>query len=303
MSSCRGPRATFRPAPGEFGAWLREAARRSRTAVDRAAIRSRSGCIPRARPAAEGHRAHARESVLDRRDVRPARARPHRPRRGVLGGQALLRVRPRQFADVPAVGRGDGDPHGRAADAGRGLQAAHGAQATVFFGVPTLLRRDARLARAAFARRRRVAPVRVGGRAAAEGDRRALRRAFRVRRARRHRLDRDAAHLHLQPRRAGCATAPPARRSRATTSSCAARTAVRCARRRDRRPLHPRAERRAHVLGQQREDALDVRGPVDAQRRQVRARRGRLLHLRRAAATTCSRWAGSSSRRSRSRRR
>ena len=59
------------------------------------------------------------------------------------------------------------------------------------------------------------------------------------------------------------------------------------ARRRDRRPLHPRPERGAHVLGQPREDARDVPGRVDEERRQVRARRRRLLHVLRAAATTC----------------
>ena len=55
-----------------------------------------------------------------------------------------------------------------------------------------------------------------------------FKRHFGVRHRRRHRLHRDAAHLPVQPARARCATAAPAGRCRATTSSCAATTAGRC---------------------------------------------------------------------------
>ena len=71
-------------------------------------------------------------------------------------------------------------------------------------------------------------------------------------------------------------------------------------RRRDRRPVHPRPERRAHVLGEPRAVARDVPGRVDEERRQVRARRRRLLHVlrpqrrhaegRRASTCRRSRW-------------
>ena len=44
-------------------------------------------------------------------------------RRRVLGGEAVLRLRPGQFADLPDVGRGDDRPDGRASDAGRRVPA------------------------------------------------------------------------------------------------------------------------------------------------------------------------------------
>jgi hypothetical protein len=88
-----------------------------------------------------------------------------------------------------------------------------------------VVRRHARLGRLADARRRRAAPLRVRRRAAPEGHRRALRRALRLRRARRHRIDGDAAHLPVEPAgevRYGTTGTPVPD----TTSSCAARTDV-----------------------------------------------------------------------------
>ena len=76
------------------------------------------------------------------------------------------------------------------------------------------------------ARRGRAPPRLVGGGGAAGRDRRALQAPFRPRHRRRHRLDRDAAHLHLQPAGSRCATARPAGRCRATKSNCAARMAA-----------------------------------------------------------------------------
>jgi acyl-CoA synthetase (AMP-forming)/AMP-acid ligase II len=53
------------------------------------------------------------------------------------------------------------------------------------------------------------------------------------------------------------------------------------ARRRARRPVHPGPQRRDDVLGQPREDARDLPGRLDQERRQVRAQRRRQLHLQR----------------------
>ena len=47
------------------------------------------------------------------------------------------------------------------------------------------------------------------------------------------------------------------------------------------RSLHPRALGGAHVLGRSREDARDLRGPLDEERRQIHPQRRRKLHLRR----------------------
>ena len=72
---------------------------------------------------AEGHGAPALAPDPDRRAVRPAGPRHPRGRPGVFRGQAVLRLRPRQRHDLPDVGRRDGDPDGRAADAAGGVQA------------------------------------------------------------------------------------------------------------------------------------------------------------------------------------
>jgi hypothetical protein len=104
--------------------------------------------------------------------------------------------------------------------------------------------------------------------------------ALRRRHRRRHRLHRDAAHLPVQP----------ARRVRYGTTGwpvpgydieLRGDDGRPGARRRDRRPLHPRPERRDDVLGQPREDARDLPGRLDQERRQVRAQRRRQLHLQR----------------------
>ena len=64
-----------------------------------------------------------------------------RTRRLLLGGQAVLRLRPGQCAHVPAVGRRIDGADGRAAHARRGVQAldggAGGPKPTLFFGAPT----------------------------------------------------------------------------------------------------------------------------------------------------------------------
>ena len=142
------------------------------------------------------------------------------------------------------------------------------------------LRRHARLAEPAQARRRGDAPRVLRRRGAAGRARRALQGALRRRHRRRHRLHRDAAHLHLQPARQGAL-----RHHRLA----GARLRDRAARRRRRsgarwragRPLHPRPLGRDDVLGQPPEDARHLPGRLDQERRQVHPQRRRQLHLRR----------------------
>ena len=66
-----------------------------------------------------------------------------------------------------------------------------------------VLRRLSRQPAGPGARRNAIAPLRVGRRGAPRRRRPALERALRRRHSRRHRLDRDAAHLRLEPRRRG----------------------------------------------------------------------------------------------------
>ncbi len=72
---------------------------------------------------AQGHRAHARQPVLDGRALWPRSARTARERRVLLRGEAVLRLRPRQCADVSDERRRHGAADGRAPDARRGVPA------------------------------------------------------------------------------------------------------------------------------------------------------------------------------------
>ena len=184
-------------------------------------------------------------------------------------------------------------------DAAGGVQTPRRAPADDLLRRADAVRGDAGGARTSDARGRAAAPLRVGGRGAAEGGRRALRRAVRLRRARRHRVDRDAAHLPVEPPRRG-ALRHDGHAGAGLRHRVARRGRPPGGRRRDRRPVHPRPERGAHVLGEPRAVARDVPGRVDQERRQVRARRGRLLHVlrpqrrhaegRRASTCRRSRW-------------
>ncbi len=126
----------------------------------------------------QGHGALARQPVLDRRAVRQGRARSARRRRVLLGRQAVLRLRPGQCADLPAQRRRHRAADGRATDARCDLQALEGRgrwrAAHRLLRRADRLRRHARIAGAAGARRRRAATRVVGRRSAAGRDRRAL---------------------------------------------------------------------------------------------------------------------------------
>ena len=123
-----------------------------------------------------------------------------------------------------------------------------GVKPTVFYGAPTGF--AGMLASPALpgARGCRAAPRLLGGRSAAGRDRRTLQAPFRRRHRRRHRLDRDAAHLHLQPAGQGAL-----RHDRLAGAGLRHRAARRGRRpgpgRRAGRPLYPRAVGGDDVLG------------------------------------------------------
>ena len=201
----------------------------------------------------------------------------------LLGRQAVLRLRPGQRADLPAVGRRHGAADGRAAHAGRDLQALdrrRGRHApTVFFGAPTgfagMLASPQLPARAAVSLRMcssagEALPARPGQRFKAHFGCDIIDGIGSTEMLHIFLSNRPGRHALRHHRQAGAGL-----RDRAARRGRPAR-----ARRRGGRPLHPRAERRADVLGQPREDARHLPGRLDQERRQVHARRRRLLHLR-----------------------
>ena len=183
------------------------------------ATTSRSGSTPRARPASRRARCMCTPILKLTDDLYGTPfARHQRKRRLLLGGETVLRLWARQRADVPDVGRRDDGAAAGPADAGRRRGACC---ASIRSRCSTRCRHS--MPRFSPARTRRSArgetpPLRLGRRGAAGRRRPALERALRRRHSRRPRLDRDAAHLPLQPRRARRNTAPPANRCPATTS-------------------------------------------------------------------------------------
>ena len=147
----------------------------------------------------QGRRAPAPRHPLHLRDVRQGDPPDHRPRRHVQLDQALPRVRAGQQPDVPVLGRRD---HGAADGQARPARPAGdraGAATQPVLQRPHALRRDGQPAG-----RRRLRPqlrpvLRERRRAAGPRGLPPLEGRVRPRHRRRHRLDRDAAHLLLQP--------------------------------------------------------------------------------------------------------
>ena len=285
----------------EFEAFLARQRAAAQAGRHRAPTSPRSGSIRRARPA--GPRARCTRT--------PTRTGPPSStaracsacasRRLLLGRQAVLRLRPGQCADVPAERRrtvllmaerptpdavfkrwtgGIGDRSPRCSSA----------RPTGFAGMlasPGAAARASDVALRLCSSAGEALPAELGER---------FTRALRRRHHRRHRLDRDAAHLPLQP--AGRRALRHHRLAGAglRRSSCAATTAGRCA---DGEPgdLYIQGPSAAMMYwGNRDEDARDLPGRLDQERRQVRAQRRRHLHLLAAAATTCSRSAASTCR-------
>ena len=144
--------------------------------------------------------------------------------------------------------------------------------------------------------------VRIRRRGAARGYRQAGEALWR-RHPRRRRLDRDAAHLPLEPARSRRATAPPAMPVPGYELRLVDENGARRRRRRNRRAAGARAVGRGRLLEPARKESAHVRGRMDAHRRQIPARCRRPLSSTAAAPTTCSRWRASGCRRSRSSRR
>ena len=172
---------------------------------------------------AEGGGACARRPAADQRSLCGADPRHHRERRLLLGGEAVLRLWARQRDDVSAVGRRDHGAAAGPADARRCRGAAAPASGHCVLRGADLLCRVPGEFQGAGARRTEAALLRVRRRGAAAGYRPALARALRRRHPRRARLDRDAAHLPLQPsgrreirhlRQAGAGLRHPPRRRR-----------------------------------------------------------------------------------------
>ena len=101
---------------------------------------------------------------------------------------------------VSAVGRRDDDPDGRTAHTGCGLQAAPAAPPDILLWRPDDVCRDARVTRPPGARRaERCAAAFRPARRCPRSSATPLERPLRRRYPRRHRFDRDAAYLPLQP--------------------------------------------------------------------------------------------------------
>ena len=202
-----------------------------------------------------------------------------------------------------AVGATDG-ADGRAADAGGGVRAPAQAPADDLLRRADAVRGAAREPRPAGARTSSsLRALHVGRRGAAGGDRQALDRRTSASRSSTASARPRCCTSSCRTGRATCATAPPARRCPATSCASSATTASRSRRARS---ASCRSAGRPRAIGywNNREKSRDdVPRPVDAQRRQVLDRRGRLLHLRRPHRRHAEGRAASTSRRSRSRRR
>ena len=286
------------------------AARAARAPLERgrhhAATTSRSGCTRRARPARRRARCTCTRSLVQTAALlREAVARHPRGRRRVLGGEAVLRLRPRQRAHVPARRRRDRGADGGAADAGGGDRSACAKhRPTIFCGVPTLFA-------AMLAERRAAARDELALRVCVVGRRGAAR--ARSASAGASASAPTSSTASARPRcctsscRTGRATCATARRGTAGARLRAA------ARRRRRRAGRRRREGALWVEGptarapatgtSARESRATFHGPWTRTGDRYVARRRRLLHLRRPQPTTCSRSAASGCRRSRSSRR
>ena len=228
---------------------------------------------------AQGRRAYPRRSETHRRSLCRAHSRDHRERRLLLGGKIVLRLRSRQRADFPDVGRRHHRAAAAPADAGpRRRNPKEASDHHLLRGADVLCRVLGQPG-GATARRAENPPLRLGRRSAAARRGPAVERSLRHRRSRRHRLDRDAAHFLVEPRR-----------RRQIRHQRQADRRLRSALGRRRRQNHHRARRDGRVAGarpDQRHDVLEqpravshhVPRRMDALGRQVYRGRRRLLRL------------------------
>ena len=247
---------------------------------------------------------HVHSSLIETARLYGAgRARHRRGRRRLLGGEALLRLRPRQRHELPDGGRRHRRAARRAADAeigGFGDEAR--AADDLLRRADALCRHAGRPGLHAGERLAAPAPLRLGRRSAARACRARLEEEVRRRHPRRHRLDRDAAHLSHQRRRGICATAPRAAPSPATSCASSTRPAARSASARSARCwcAGPRTPRATGTSARSRAAPSRAPGPAPATNTSARPTGASSAA---AALTTCSRSQASGSRPSRSRRR
>ena len=217
----------------------------------------------------------------DRRHLRQAGARHPRGRRRPLGRKAVLRLWPRQRADLPDVGRRHHGAQFRAADAGVDVRADEQVQSDAS---SSACRRcsAAMLHDEALKHERggsRAAHLHLGRRGAAGIGRQRLEGALRRRHSRRRRLDRAVAYLpvelarrhqirHLGPSGAGLRGA--AGRTRPATTCPTARSAN-C--------WCDAPSAGEGYWNQRSKSRADLRGRLDPHRRQIHSRRRRPLHL------------------------
>ena len=206
-------------------------------------------------------------------------------RRLLFGGEAVLRLRARQRHDLSDGGRRD---HRAARPTGRRPTASPRSCASIRSRCSTRCRPSMPPSSPARTRpsaaRLEAALLHFRRRGAAARRRPALAGALRRRHPRRHRLDRDAAHLPLEPsrrreirhhRQAGAGLRHPPRRRRRQRDQDQGR---------DGRAAGARADRRGHVLEQPRADrATTFLGEWTRSGDKYRRGRGRLLRLLRPA--------------------
>ena len=153
---------------------------------------------------------------------------PAGSRRVVLGGQAVLRLRAGQRPVLPAARRRHDRPLPDRPKPETVFEVIDRHQPTVFYSVPTsyaaMLHLAEKTGRTSLGR---VPHVRLGRRTPAAAPVRKVAGPVRRRDPRRHRLDRDPAHLHLEPARPGQGRAAPARSCRATKPRSSTRTGIR----------------------------------------------------------------------------
>ena len=208
-----------------------------------------------------------------------------RERRLLLRRQALLRLRPRQRPDLPALGRRHRRADGRAADARRRLPALDRSRCEPapdrLLRRAHRLRRHARLAGAAGAGAVRAAHVLVGRRGAAAARSASASSATSAARSSTASARPRCSTSSSPTAPATCATAPPASRSPGYASSCAATTAARSPTARSATCTSAGPSSALMYWGDAREAPRHLPGRLDQERRQVLARRRRPLHLRR----------------------
>ena len=260
---------------------LRRARGRERFVCDRPRpmpTSRRSGSIRRARPACPRACGICIPICGDRGDLCEAGARHPRGRRRPVRGKTVLRLWPRQRADLPDVGRRHHRAECERPTPARMFALMNKYNPTIFYGVPTLfaaMLNDETLKASAAAGGLRICTS--AGEALPESVGNSWKARFGV-----DILDgvgsTDCCTSSCPTRPATSNTAPPAARCRATRCGWSTKPARTC-RRRGRRAAGRCALGRRGLLESAQQEPPDLRGPLDPHRRQIYPRRRRPLHV------------------------